>query len=261
MAKKGSFVKFSSVISLLIVLAVLFASCGSANGMKGDAYYDNSGSQIEYDMPSEAEKSDDYYSKLEISSGEAVDPELSENGENPLEGRKIIKTVNVVSETKELDSVLARIESEVSALGGYIQSSNVYGKSYEKYSDRHANYTLRIPAEKLDGFMNSMSGLVNITSKTEKVDDITDSYADAEARLTTLKTEETRLLELLAKAEKLVAESNADDIPAEILALAEERKEARKAKDFAKADALRDKIADMGYIIEETRQGTKISKK
>jgi len=68
-------------------------------------------------------------------------------------------------------------------------------------------------------------------------------------------------LDLIAKAEKLVAESNADDIPAEILALAEERKEARKAKDFAKADALRDKIADMGYIIEETRQGTKISKK
>ena len=203
MAKKGSVVKFSSVISLLIVLAVLFASCGSANSMKSEMYYDNSGSQIEYDMPSEAEKSDDYYSKLEISGGEAVDAELSENGENPLEGRKIIKTVNVVSETKELDSVLARIESEVSALGGYIQSSNVYGKSYEKYSDRHANYTLRIPAEKLDGFMNSMSGLVNITSKTEKVDDITDSYADAEARLTTLKTEETRLLELLAKAEKL----------------------------------------------------------
>ncbi|MDO5125826.1 MAG: cysteine--tRNA ligase [Ruminococcus sp.] len=68
-------------------------------------------------------------------------------------------------------------------------------------------------------------------------------------------------LDLIAKAEKLVAESNADDIPAEILALAEERKEARKAKDFAKADALRNKIADMGYIIEETRQGTKISKK
>lgn len=43
--------------------------------------------------------------------------------------------------------------------------------------------------------------------------------------------------------------------------LVEERKAARKAKDFAKADELRDKIGELGYIVEETRQGTKIKKK
>ena len=52
-----------------------------------------------------------------------------------------------------------------------------------------------------------------------------------------------------------------DEIPQEILDLVEERKAARKAKDFAKADELRDRITAMGYIVEETRQGTKISKK
>ncbi len=52
-----------------------------------------------------------------------------------------------------------------------------------------------------------------------------------------------------------------EEIPEEILALAEQRKEARKAKDFALADRLRDEIAALGYLIEETRQGTKISKK
>lgn len=50
-------------------------------------------------------------------------------------------------------------------------------------------------------------------------------------------------------------------IPEEIIALAEQRKEARKAKDFALADRLRDEISARGYLIEETRQGTKISKK
>lgn len=50
-------------------------------------------------------------------------------------------------------------------------------------------------------------------------------------------------------------------IPEEIMALAAERQEARKAKDFAKADALRDKISELGYIIEETRQGTTIKRK
>lgn len=68
-------------------------------------------------------------------------------------------------------------------------------------------------------------------------------------------------LDLIAQAEKLKDSSAVEEIPAEILELAEQRKEARKAKDFAAADALRDKISQMGYLIEETRQGTKISKK
>ena len=53
----------------------------------------------------------------------------------------------------------------------------------------------------------------------------------------------------------------ADEIPAEIKELAAQRSEARKAKDFALADKLRDKIAELGYDIKETRQGTQITKK
>ena len=52
-----------------------------------------------------------------------------------------------------------------------------------------------------------------------------------------------------------------EEIPAEILELAEQRKAARKEKNFALADELRDRISSRGYVIEETRQGTKISKK
>lgn len=52
-----------------------------------------------------------------------------------------------------------------------------------------------------------------------------------------------------------------EEIPAEILELAEKRLTARKEKDFATADKIRDEILAKGYMIEETRQGTKISKK
>ena len=55
-------------------------------------------------------------------------------------------------------------------------------------------------------------------------------------------------------------EEKADDIPEEVRALAEQRAEARKAKNFALADELRGKITELGYIIEETRQGTTIKK-
>ena len=51
-----------------------------------------------------------------------------------------------------------------------------------------------------------------------------------------------------------------DTIPDEVTELIEQRKAARKAKDFALADSLRDKIAQMGYSVEETRQGTIVKK-
>ena len=51
-----------------------------------------------------------------------------------------------------------------------------------------------------------------------------------------------------------------DEIPAEITELIEQRKAARKAKDFALADQIREKIKDLGYVVEETRQGTVVKK-
>ena len=51
-----------------------------------------------------------------------------------------------------------------------------------------------------------------------------------------------------------------DDIPAEVADLVEQRRAARKAKDLALADALRDQITELGYTVEETRQGTIVKK-
>ena len=51
-----------------------------------------------------------------------------------------------------------------------------------------------------------------------------------------------------------------EDLPEEVVRLVEARKEARKAKDFARADELRGQIAALGYQVLETRQGTKITK-
>jgi cysteinyl-tRNA synthetase len=54
--------------------------------------------------------------------------------------------------------------------------------------------------------------------------------------------------------------SREDEIPAEILELADKRKAARGDKNFALADQIRDEIINLGYVIEETRQGTVIKK-
>ncbi len=50
------------------------------------------------------------------------------------------------------------------------------------------------------------------------------------------------------------------EIPAEIATLAAQRLEAKKAKDFGKADELRDKIKSLGYEIIDTKEGVSIKK-
>ena len=73
--------------------------------------------------------------------------------------------------------------------------------------------------------------------------------------------DEVLSLGLISAAEKLKAsKSGGEDIPPEVAELLEQRKAARKEKNFALADELRDKIAALGYAVEETREGTKLRK-
>jgi cysteinyl-tRNA synthetase len=50
------------------------------------------------------------------------------------------------------------------------------------------------------------------------------------------------------------------EVPAEILALAEARTAAKKAKDFKRADAIRDELKAKGWVIEDTPKGIKLKK-
>lgn len=54
---------------------------------------------------------------------------------------------------------------------------------------------------------------------------------------------------------------DSQQIPAEVVELANQRADAKKQKDFAKADELRGKIEALGFDIKDTRQGYTISKK
>jgi cysteinyl-tRNA synthetase len=51
-----------------------------------------------------------------------------------------------------------------------------------------------------------------------------------------------------------------DELPEEIAALVRERAEARKNKDWARSDELRNRIVSAGYILEDTKQGQKVRK-
>ena len=52
--------------------------------------------------------------------------------------------------------------------------------------------------------------------------------------------------------------AKAAEVPAEALAIAEQRQQARAAKDWATADQMRDKLAQLGYTVKDTPDGFKV---
>ena len=56
-------------------------------------------------------------------------------------------------------------------------------------------------------------------------------------------------------------EPSAEEVPTEILEMVEQRQAARKAKDFAEADRLRDAVLDAGYDIKDTADGPVVTRK
>lgn len=115
--------------------------------------------------------------------------------------------------------------------------------------------------ELLGSFTAAMDNDLNTAQAITVLYDILKADTTAATKLACIEAIDKVLsLNLIENAKALGADAEAAEIPAEVLALVEQRKEARKAKDFAQADALRDQITALGWQIRETRQGTEITK-
>lgn len=60
--------------------------------------------------------------------------------------------------------------------------------------------------------------------------------------------------------DKILAISRSEEIPLEVTALAEMREQARREKDWAKADAMREEIEKRGYRVKDTENGFELKK-
>ncbi len=118
-------------------------------------------------------------------------------------GRKLIRTVSLEMQTKEFDAVTENLSRKIQELGGYTENSSVWGGSYDDEDTRSAEYTIRIPADRLDEFVAAADEIGNIVYKNEYVDDVTLEYVDVESHKKALETELNRLLELMEQAESL----------------------------------------------------------
>ena len=116
-------------------------------------------------------------------------------------------------------------------------------KTYEKRFD-----------DAMDDDMNTADALGAIFELVKDANVTIQQGASREAAKAALTSLEAvcDVLGLLAKKE--------DELPEEIAALVRERAEARKNKDWARSDELRNRIVSAGYILEDTKQGQKVRK-
>ena len=150
----------------------------------------------------------EYETYAEDSSGSVADDALvhtqgtsTGTTSKPNDNRKIVKTANISIRTKEYDVFMTALNQKLEQYGGYVEASEEY--NYSTASNRTANMRVKVPAENLDKFIEELSVIGTVVSKSVTSSDITDSYINVESQIKALETEEKTLLGILEKAETL----------------------------------------------------------
>lgn len=203
--------KWLSLLCIAALLTAILCGCGATASTESQSAYDAASKAEPMDMPmveysyAGGMTNDTTVSTEEAGTETAVTEPLQITAE------KIIYTANVQLETMEFDTTVAAVEKSVTDIGGFVEYSDVSGDS--TYLDdgsvhirnRRAFYTVRVPAEKLDAFLQQAGTIGNVIGSSKSAQNVTSQYTDFEARKASLVAQETRLLELVAAAEDIDA--------------------------------------------------------
>jgi hypothetical protein len=119
-------------------------------------------------------------------------------GALPALDQKIIRTGKIELVVTSIAAAMDSITVIVTSAGGFTQQSSV--------KEQTAELVLRVPVEQFDSVFRELRKLAMPGSRileSSEAQDVTEQYADTEARITNLRATEAQLLKLLAKAEKM----------------------------------------------------------
>jgi hypothetical protein len=114
----------------------------------------------------------------------------------------IIRTGNismVVEDTRAAQETIEEMVAAMAGEGAFVVSSDEYGGT--QGSQPHITMSIRVPALHFDRVMDRLAELaVQVTSRNESTQDVTEEYVDLEARLESLETARQRLLQIMEEA-------------------------------------------------------------
>lgn len=193
-------------LAALLLAPLLFTGCAAGNSNEAIsetavAQTADSGAAAEYNSKSSVETAEVMMDTAESAEDAAGEESPAEAAKGNVSSRKLIKTVVLSIETKNFDDLRKQVEEQVSSFEGYIESSD-FSVNPGSQSRNYA-VTARIPAERLDSFVDETGWKGTVTSKSENIEDVTLDYVDKTAYKESLQTEYERVTELLKKAEDL----------------------------------------------------------
>jgi hypothetical protein len=192
------------VLVLVLVCIVALALYATAGRSGFDA--DTSGSRTFQGLPREAESVEVVVERAVVEEAPAQPMDEStvyqtSNIAYAVE-RLIIRTGNislVVEDTRAVQGTIEEMVAGMAGEGAFVVSSDEYGGT--EGSQPHVTMSIRIPASRFDRVMDNLADLaVEVTSRNESAQDVTEEYVDLEARLESLEAARERLLEIMQEA-------------------------------------------------------------
>ena len=110
--------------------------------------------------------------------------------------RQIIRNADIALRVEDVQAGVSSAEGIAEAAGGLVATQSITAEGEATY----ASLTLRVPAERLDAVLDSLSRLGDVTSVNVSAEDVTSQAVDLDARIAALQTSVTRLQELLSQA-------------------------------------------------------------
>ncbi|MBQ5331100.1 MAG: DUF4349 domain-containing protein [Oscillospiraceae bacterium] len=182
----------------LLVCAVMLSSCGSSGGSN----YSSAPAEKQSAYDAATEEYSENEQPEDIDSGAA--------GNENMAAAKMIYTATVNLETLEYDNTVSSVKADIDKYGGFTESSSEtannsgwYRDDYVRSGDRVMDIVVRIPSESFSTFLSGLSSYGQKTFESTNAENVTRRYADNEAEIKALETEEERLLEMMESAETI----------------------------------------------------------
>lgn len=107
----------------------------------------------------------------------------------------IIRTGQAYIEVENVDAAVLKIRQLAAQVGGYIANSSITGG---RDQIRQATFELKIPGQKYDDAIGSLSNIGKVESVTSNAQDVGEEFVDITARVNNARRLEDRLISLLA---------------------------------------------------------------
>ena len=117
--------------------------------------------------------------------------------------RKIIYTSRISIVVEDMELALKRLQElfkPIQDSGGYLARQEISGS---KGFRRESSWTIRVPLAKFDGFVADVEAIGELQQHVREAQDVTDAYADLDARLRNKQSSEKRLLSHLDRTAEL----------------------------------------------------------